>query len=253
MSLSFRHIVGQATAIALSVSLFVPSMSAQETAPPTTITAPKVKKARKPKDPNAPKVTRVPGIAYVRVLHGIMGGPNVDVYVDGGKKSENLSFGQMSEYATVNSGSRLIALKKTGTDEVVTSIKKTATKDKWYVLVAVPVAGKPGAIWQNEVTGKPNPAKASVRIYHLVPGAPAVAITAPAARGANKTRTVIKTLEFGKSRAAAFGAGTISLQVRAGEKLLKEAPATVEVGKRYGAFAIGSADDIKIVVAPVGK
>lgn len=248
MSLSLHRFA----AIGIELSLLTATVYAQPEAP----TTPKTKKAPKPKDPNTPtkpKTPRVQGTTYIRVLHAVANGPSVDVYIDGGKKSENIGFKSISDYFGVPSGLRTISLKKAGTQEEVAMLKKTAMADKHYVVAAVTMDAKPNLLMQNEETGKPNPAKASLRVYHLVPGAPAVQITTPSARGKDKMRTMLKDLEFGKSRSATLPTGTASVQVRLGDKLLKEVPATVEAGKRYAAFAIGSAGDVNLVVAPVGK
>ena len=196
---------------------------------------------------------RVRGTAYVRILHAIKGAGNVDVYVDGGKKVENVTFGTLSDYLTLPSGARTVAIKKAGTNETVAELKKTATRDKSYVIAAVMIEGAPGFLWQNEVTGKLKEDKAAVRIYHFVPGVPMVQVTTPAARGADKMRNLAKDLEFGKNRLTSLNGGTASLQIRVDDKLLKEAPATVENNKRYAAFVIGDKDNIDIVVAPAGS
>ena len=211
--------------------------------------------AAKPAKEKSAKTTtpRVRGTAYVRVLHAIKGAGNVDVYVDGGKKSENLAFGSLTDYLTLPSGARTFAIKKAGTNETLAELKKTATRDKSYVIAAVMIEGKPGFLWQNEVTGKLKEDKASLRLYHLVPGAPTVQITTPSDRGADKTRSLAKDLEFGKNRLASINGGTASIQVRVDDKLLKEAPATMENNKRYAAFVIGDKDNIDIVVAPAGS
>ena len=211
--------------------------------------------AAKPAKEKPAKATtpRVRGTAYVRVLHAIKGAGNVDVYVDGGKKIESVAFGTLSDYLTLPSGARTFVIKKAGTDETLAEVKKTATRDKSYVLAAVMMEGKPDFMWKNEVTGKLKEDKAALRLYHLVPGAPVVQITTPSERGENKTRSLAKDLEFGKNRLASINGGTASIQVRVDDKLLKEAPATVENNKRYAAFVIGDKDNIDIVVAPAGS
>ncbi len=197
--------------------------------------------------------TRTRGTAYVRVLHAIKGGGNVDVYVDGGKKTEAIGFGTLSDYLELPSGARTFVIKKAGTDETLAEVKKTATRDKSYVIAAVMIDGKPDFMWKNEVTGKLKEDKAALRLYHLVPGVPMVQITTPSDRGADKTRNLVKELEFGKNRLASMPAGTASIQIRVGDKLLKEAPATMENSMRYAAFVIGDKDNIDIVVAPAGS
>lgn len=244
-------------AFAASSLILLPAFAQPAADPvPATPATPKVKKARKAKDPNAPakpKTPRVQRTAYVRVLHAIENGPNVDVIVDGGKKAEGVAYKTLSDYLALPSGSRLFSIKKVGGDETLASIRKSVKADTYYVLAAVTVEGKPGFIWQNEMTGKLRDGKASVRIYHLAGGAPPVAITTPSARGKDKMRSVVKELAFGKPRSTTFAPGTASLQVRSGDKMLKESPATVEASKRYAVFALGNKDNIDLVVAPVGK
>jgi hypothetical protein len=244
-------------AVSASCLLVLPSLliaqPAVDPAPDAAAPVAAPEKARKPRAAGAAKKPRVQGTTYVRVFHAIAGGPTVDLFVDGGKKAEGLSYKKLSDYLALPSGSRTFSIKRTGSDETLASLKKSAQADKYYVLAAATVEGKPGFVWQNEVTGKVREGRGSVRVYHLAAGAPTVAITTPSARGKAKMRTLVKELVFGKPRMVSLVAGTASLQVRAGDKMLAEAPATIEVGKRYAVFATGDANTIELTVAPAGK
>lgn len=223
-------------------------------AQPAQAPAAGVAKARKP---------RVAGTSHLRVLHAIVGGPSVDVYLDGKKTLDGVAFKALSSYMDVPSGPHILALRAVGSEAStapLATLKRSLAPDGYFVAVAATVSGAPLILVQNEMSGKLNPSKASVRFYHLSPDAPAVSITAPSKSklAVNGARSLVKDLAPGKSRAAGLNAGSVTLSVRAGDKVVKEVPVSVEAGSRYAAFVVGRAagtDDeaLEVIVKPVAK
>ncbi len=216
-----------------------------------------------PNAPSRPRAARVQGTAHLRVLHAIAGGPSVDVYLDGKKALGSVSYKSLSDYMDVPSGSHVLALRASGSEAAsapLASLKRSLAAGGYFVAAAASVAGQPAVIVQNETTGKGSEKRASVRFYHLSPDAPAVSITAPSASkmARNGTRTLVKELLPGKSRSASLPAGTVTLSLSAGGKVVKQVPVTVQAGRRYAAFAVGKAaaegdEALEVIVAPVGK
>lgn len=202
--------------------------------------------AAKPAAKPAAKTVKARGTAYVRVLHAIAGGPRVDVYVDGKKTLDDVAFKTISDYMAVPSGQRTFSINAATKTEALLTEKKNLVADKFYTVAATTTAGKPSFFVQNESTGKMKEGQAQIRVFHLAAGAPAVDITTPSTRKNAKggyARIVPAGLAFKKTSSRQITPRTYTLQVRAGEKLLKEVPnVQVEAGKRYSVFALGKAD-----------
>lgn len=194
----------------------------------------------------AAKATRVRGTAYVRVLHAIMGGPRIDVYVDGKKTLDNIAFKTLSDYMPVPSGQRSFSINAATKTEALLTQKKSLVADKFYTVAATTTAGKPSFFVQNESTGTIKDGLAQIRVFHLAAGAPAVDITTPSTRKNAKGgyARLMSNLAFKKTKSnSRVTPKTYTLQVRAGDKLLKEVPnVQIEAGKRYSVFAVGKAD-----------
>jgi len=206
------------------------------------------------------KTTKARGTAYVRVLHAIAGGPRVDVYVDGKKTLDDVAFKTISDYMAVPSGQRAFSINAATKTDVLLTEKKNLVADKYYTVAATTTAGKPSFFVQNESTGTMKDGLAQIRVFHLAAGAPAVDITTPSARKNAKGgyARLMTNLAFKKTKSnSRVTPKTYTLQVRAGEKLLKEVPnVQIEAGKRYSVFAVGKADGVgdeafDVLVKPV--
>lgn len=220
---------------ALTASALVTPAVAQDAAKPAT--AAKAKTTKQP---------RARGTAYVRVLHAIAGGPRVDVYVDGKKTLDDVAFKTISDYMAVPSGQRTLSINSATKTEALVSEKKNLVADKYYTVAATTTAGKPSFFVQNESSGKMKEGQAQIRVFHLAAGAPPVDITTPSTNKNAKNgyaRIVPAGLAFKKTSSRQITPRTYTLQVRAGDKLLKEVPnVQIEAGKRYSVFAVGKAD-----------
>lgn len=229
-------------------------LAAQPAAPET---APKASKVVKPKAPRA--APKMAGIAYVRVLHAIVGGPAVDVYAGSTKIASNLVFKGVSNYMEMKSGKSNFKVVGTGKMEpAIVTESKLLAKDKFFTLC---ITGKEAAtvLFINDSTGQEMPEKAKVKVVHLSPGAPDVLVTVPSARaraGKNYTSfvgTAAKPLSYLKSASKSAKPMTTTIQVRTLDgKIIKEVPdVKFEAGKRYDAFAVGEVGPtFDIVIKP---
>jgi hypothetical protein len=191
--------------------------------------------------PKAPRKAPAPkGTAYLRVLHAIPDGPNADVYVDGQKVLSDVAFKSVSEYLSVPSGKRSLKITASGKTEALLQGSATVGKDKYYTAAAYGTAAKPALLVQNESTGKDVAGKARVRAFDLVHGEAKVDITVPSTRSKAGYTTLFSALAPGKTSARTVKADTVTLQVRADGKLVKELPNVQwEAGKKYAIFAVG--------------
>ncbi len=196
------------------------------------------------------KTTRVRGTSYTRVIHAISGGPSVDVYVDGKKVLSNVAYKSVSDYMAIPTGKHNLKVSAAGKSDALVSADLTNTKDKFYAVAAYGTTEKPLLLRVNEATGKEIEGKGRVYVVHLAQ-APAIDVTTPSAR--NKTTgfaSFLKAIPPGTSRAKSATPGDVKLQVRADGKVVKEADAKIEAGKRYTVFAIGSANALDLIVKP---
>jgi hypothetical protein len=185
---------------------------------------------------------RVAGTAYLRVLHAIPDGPQVDVFVNGQKTVSGANFKTVSEYMPVPSGSKSFKISASGKTDALLEGKKTVSKDKYYTAIAAGTAAKPTFVLQNDSTGKAVEGKAKVRVIHLAPEASTVNVTTASTRSKVGYAKWASNLAFGKSTLKTVTPNTLTLQVRGtDDKVLQEVTgAKFEADKRYAAFVIGS-------------
>ncbi len=222
---------------------------------PLALAAPEVgtEKMEKPAKVAKPAAARAAkGVAHLRILHAIADAPAADVFLDGKKVADNVTFKTISDYLPIDSGKTTVKLTPTGKTDTLFEDSFTATRDGYYTVAVYGMAAKPMMANQNDNTGKSDEKKARIRVFHLVEGAPAVNITTPSTRAKDGATDVIKKLEVGKDATKLVAPGKMTLQVRADGKLLKEMPdVTIEAGKRYAVFAVGKPDAIELIVAPM--
>jgi hypothetical protein len=234
-----------ATLLALTVPVLAQTTSTSEGSATTGQSTAKPKTTRKAsaaKTSTATRTPRVAGTAYLRVLHAIPDGPQVDVFVNGQKTVSGAGFKSVSEYMPVPSGSKLFKIAASGKTDALLEGKKTLSKDKYYTAIAAGTAVKPTFILQNESTGKAVEGKAKVRVFNLSPEAEKVNITTASTRSKAGYSKWASNLAFGKSAMKTVTPNTLTLQLRAtDDKVLQEVSgAKFEADKRYAAFVIGS-------------
>lgn len=193
------------------------------------------------------KTTRVRGIANVRILHAIKDGPAVDVYVDNKKVLSSAAYKSVSDYLQLSSGKHLIKITAEGKGDALLSGNVSLSKDKFFTLAAYGTPEKPLLLRVNETTGKIADGKARVFVVHLAQSA-AVDITTSSTRTKAGYASFLKAVAPGKSRAKTASAGDAKLQVRVDGKVVKEADAKIEAGKRYAVFALGDAANLDLIV-----
>jgi hypothetical protein len=192
-------------------------------------------------------ITAVPasaaGDSRVRVLHASPDAPAVDVYLDGTKVDAlvNVPFGAISDYLTIPAGSHQITVYATGT---TTSPVIDATlpfdAGKAYTVAATNALA---SIEAQVLTDAPAP-KASgsqLRVVHFSADTPAVDI---APDGADPADAIVKNLAYPDATDYLdVPADTYDLEVRAAGTstvALQLDPITLDAGKAYTVFAIGS-------------
>lgn len=179
----------------------------------------------------------------IRVLHASPDAPAVDVYLDGEIVAglTNVPFGVISGYLTVPAGDHEIKVTPTGTTTAVIETTVTLEAGRSYTVAAIgPVASIGPKVFVDDP--QPVAGSAKVRVVHLSPDAPAVDV-APA--GADPSKAVVSNLAYPDATGyLALPPGTYDLEVRptgTTDVALDLDPLTLESGRAYSVFAIGSA------------
>lgn len=180
----------------------------------------------------------IPNSSYVRILHAIPGAPKVDVYVDGKKTLNDITFGSITKYLRMPAGTHRFSIIANPTGRVLATGYRVLLRNRFHTAAAVGTKGRPVLKVHNETLGRRVPTRAHVFAFHYAPGAPAVDIVAllPGAR----VRTLVRRLRYGQTRAVLVPPGPTTLQVRSGGHVLYTLPSgELQGGRRYSAFAIG--------------
>lgn len=177
--------------------------------------------------------------AKVRVLHASPDAPAVDVYVNGQKVLENVSYKQQSDYLEVPEGQYKIDIYPAGnTNQPVLSQNVGVEGGNMYTVAA---AGKLNnlqliAVMDNNAVSN---GKAKVRFWHLSPNAPAVDI---AVKGGD---VLFRNIPFGKAtRYLTLPPTTVDLEVRVAgtnQTALEVPGVSVSPNQIYTAAALGLA------------
>lgn len=118
--------------------------------------------------------------AYIRVLHASPDAPPVDIYIDGKKAIDNLAYGMMAGYVSIEAGERKIEVFPAGsTKNPVISAKVPLDADTFTTIAAVgKLANIEPLVLMDYDTMVPKNSSL-IRFVHMSPNAPAVDITLP--------------------------------------------------------------------------
>ncbi len=179
----------------------------------------------------------------VRVAHFSPDAPDVDVYVDGDRTLDGVSFGAVSDYLTVPTGARTVRITPAGDRDTVAFEGEVTVGEGDATVAAI------GELTGEDTEFRPlvleddndGPADdtARVRLVHASPDAPAVDVTL-----AGSGDTLFDGVAFGESGTVEVPAGTYTLQLRPASEgddgtVLAEYPVEFTGGTVYTGFAGG--------------
>ena len=177
----------------------------------------------------------------VKVVHTSPDAPKVDILLDNAFV-DTLSFPRNTTYLEVNSGSRNVKVRATGTTIVPIDANLTLDVNKNYSIFAIDRLSNISPLVTVDDLSTPASGKAHVRFIHLSPDAPAVSIIANGSVTLFSNRSFNKTITAAEQAFTPVDAGTYNLQVRtsAGNVLALDLPGiTLTAGKIYTVFARG--------------
>lgn len=196
-------------------------------------------------DDSAPTTPITPepetGTALLRVIHASYDAPAVDIWIDGARAIEKLSYGASSGYKQVPAGERSVAVSASGSSDPILSPRLTLARDKIYTAVAVGAAASIDALVLDDA--RPSGSQmAYVRFLHAAADAPAVDIKA----GSADASALFGDVSFKESTAyAGVPAGAYDLFVTpAGSNTAVVAfePVTLKAGQYLTVVAKGTLD-----------
>lgn len=177
----------------------------------------------------------------ILVVHASPDAPKVDILLDN-SFVDTLSFPRNTSYIEINSGTRNVKVRATGTTIVPIDANVNFDANKNYSIFAVDSLSKVSALITVDDLSTPASGKAHVRFIHLSPDAPAVNIIANGSVTLFSNRTFNKTITASEQAFTPVDAGTYNLQVRTseGNVLALDLPGiTLTAGKIYTIFAKG--------------
>ncbi|WP_243089824.1 DUF4397 domain-containing protein [Thermus neutrinimicus] len=190
--------------------------------------------------------------AMVRVAHLSPDAPAVDVLVNGQRAITNLAFKEITPYIPLPAARVRVQVVPTGQDAPVVIDAELDLREGIYYTVAATgfLASIRPQVYTDALAGLfPRAGFARVRVVHTSPDAPAVDV---AVKGGP---VLFQNLPFPRaSQYLVVAAGTYDLEVRvAGTTTVAlELPGvTLESGKTYTVFAVGSVRDGTLTVVPV--
>ncbi|MCA0971825.1 DUF4397 domain-containing protein [Halobacillus litoralis] len=186
-------------------------------------------------------------MAMVRIIHASPDAPAVDVYVDGSAVVEGAEFKAATDYMELPAGEHTIEIYAAGTmgeQDPVLSANATVEAGMAYTAAAIDnLENLQLKITQDETEASEGMAK--VRVGHFIPGAPAVDVGPIGGDAVFSGAEFPMVTDYGE-----LEAGTYDLEVRTtdGTQLLDLSGTTLESGKVYSAFAVGTADSPDVLL-----
>lgn len=184
--------------------------------------------------------------ANLMVVHASPDAPQVDIYVDGTKVRDTLSFPGNTSYLQINSGTRNIKVNVAGTNTtVIGPVDLSFNANTNTSIFAIDSVSKISPLVVSDDLTAPASGKAHIRFIHLSPNAPGVDVSVtgqPQGTGLFTNRTFNKTITGSESSFTPVDAGTYNLEVRLANTLTVVLPLpgiTLTAGKIYTVFASG--------------
>jgi hypothetical protein len=177
----------------------------------------------------------------VRIGHCCPDAPNVDIHVDDSPAFEDVAFGDLSDYTTLDPGAHGVRVAPSGDGDAVIEADLDLEEETAYTVLATGLLENIEPTVFEDAPGRVPSDKAHVRFIHASPDAPAVSISV--ANGPE----VFTSVGFREaSNYEAVDDGTYDLEVRptgADDLVLALDDISFDGGSAYTAIAIGQVSD----------
>jgi hypothetical protein len=176
----------------------------------------------------------------LRVAYFSPDGPNVDVYVDGGRILTNIVYKTVGTYQTLPAGSHKVEFRQSGSaagSPALASASTTLSPGAYYTAAALGKAAELTAVVFNDGFTPPMAGKAELRALHFAPEVPAVDI---AIKGGP---VIFSGVGFSEATSyAAVASGSYDLEFRAAgtdQVLLSARGVTIKAGAVESLVGVG--------------
>jgi hypothetical protein len=191
--------------------------------------------------------------SFVRVLHALTTGPKVDVFIDGDKKLNDVTFGSVTTYMRLPSGRHTIRIEGNNPSRVLINRSVSLRPGDFYTLAPYGTMKwrRLGAF--NDSAGTVPAGRALVTFYHLAPGAQA--FDARVTTEAGGTYIVARKVRYGIPRPAAVPAVPLSVRLLSRGRTLKTLTGNApRAGRKYAFYAIGRPErNFRVMMDVVGS
>jgi hypothetical protein len=192
--------------------------------------------------------------AQLRVVHASADTPAVDVYVNGVRALQSVTFGAASAFSAVTPGNARVQVALAGQAASTAPIDVTAplTAGRDYTAIAIGTgstgATRLQAVLVDDAGTAPAAGQVKLRVVHGAPAVPAVDIFVTAPGATLPSTPTISALTFGQQ---APGASAAALSVPAGNYQIR-ARVTGQTAIAYdsGTVALAAGSDIVVVAVP---
>lgn len=208
-----------------------------------------------PAAPAAKAKVAVPaGTAHVRLLQAVPDGAALKVTLNDKTVVDSLAVNTVSNYFDVPSGKCHIVFTGADGKTKVWNSTRTVKPDTYYTAAVYLHEGKTSLKLQDESTSKITAGKARIYFYNLSSDAGDLRITVVSKRAKAGYSQWLKAVHPGSANSKSASTGDFTLQIRQGEKVIKEIPSfKVTAGQRSSVFILGKADALMVVTANAGS
>ena len=149
----------------------------------------------------------------ILVVHASPNAPKVDILIDN-SFVDTLSYTRNTAYLEVNSGTRNVKIRVTGTSSVLIDANASFDPEKSYSIFAIDSLIKISALQTLDELTAPAAGKAHIRFIHLSPDAPAVNVIANGSTTLFPNRSFNKIITASEQAFILVDAATYNLEVR---------------------------------------
>ncbi len=199
------------------------------------------------------KVAAPVGTAHVRLLQAIPDGPTLKVDLNDKTVTGNLAVNTVSPYFDVPSGKCHFVFTGADGKTKVWNSTRTVKADTYYTAAIYLDESKTSLKLQDESSTKITAEKARIYFYNLSPDAGDLHITVASKRAKAGYVNWLKRVRPGSAYSKSAPTGDFTLQIRQGEKVIKEIPNfKVVAGQRSCVFMLGKASALNVVTKDAG-
>lgn len=193
------------------------------------------------------------GTAHVRLLQAVPDGPPLKVDLNDKTVTDNLAVNTISSYFAVPSGKCHFVFTSADGETKFWNSRRTLDPNTYYTAVLFPDEDKPRLKLEDESTTKITEGKARIYFYNLSPDAGDLRITVDSKRAKAGYVQWLKRVRPGSASSKSAPTGDFTLQIRQGEKMIKEIPNfTVTAGQRSSVYILGNASALTVITKAAG-